>query len=135
MRVHCPDEIMRVISDQAVQEYPKEACGLLIGIKTDTGWRVDQAIPSPNRSDDPIHFFRIDAALQCQIQRTARTNHQQIIGCYHSHPNGSIEPSPEDCAQALDAHGPDLWLIIAGRPVTTQWYLWHDKGFTHLMNR
>ena len=50
-----------------------------------------------------------------------------MIGHYHSHPNGSAEPSPRDLAAAEPGR---LWLIIGGG-VARLWIM-ENGGFREL---
>ncbi|MEM1133716.1 MAG: M67 family metallopeptidase [Pseudomonadota bacterium] len=90
---------------------PLECCGLLLG-KGDT---VTSILPSANISDTPESAFLIDPAVLAKAQRAARQGGLDILGYYHSHPNGRREPSQRDRAEAI----PDgrLWAIIAAGEV------------------
>ena len=47
-----------------------------------------------NLADTPDRF-EIDPAEQIKLMRALRGAGREIIGCYHSHPNGSAEPSAD----------------------------------------
>ncbi len=105
--LHLPTDLRDKIRRHAVESYPHEACGLLIG----QGGQVTAVIPSPNLSDSPEKNFEIDPALIIQHQKKGRAGDDGIIGHYHSHPDGKAQPSARDQAQNYDS---DLiWLIVS----------------------
>ncbi len=91
------------------RDFPKEGCGLLLGVDG----RIREVVPSPNLSGNAERAFEIDPGLRLRTQRRAREAGLQILGHYHSHPFG--EPKPSDCDQS-EAHEPDLiWFIMGLR--------------------
>lgn len=90
---------------------PMECCGLLLG----SGDSISAILPARNVHETSETAFLIDPAVLVQAQRTARAGDADIVGYYHSHPNGRTGPSPCDRAQAL----PDdrIWAIIANGDV------------------
>lgn len=94
------------IMDAALAAFPGECCGLLVG----TGLRVTRIVPAPNLRPEPDRF-ELDPATHLRLQRELRGRAEQVIGHYHSHPNGRPEPSAADRAAA---HDPTLVWLIAG---------------------
>jgi proteasome lid subunit RPN8/RPN11 len=92
---------------EAERAYPQEACGLLLGIQD----LIESVVIATNIADDPKRCFVIDPAVQFAAHRAARTGGPQIVGCFHSHPDGADTPSAADAAGAL-VHG--WWWLIAG---------------------
>lgn len=88
-----------------------EVCGLLLGDAT----HVADAMPCRNVAADPATAFEIDPAQLIAAHRAARGGGAGIVGCYHSHPDGSTLPSPRDAADAA-ADG-SIWLIVANGAV------------------
>ncbi|PZN94259.1 MAG: peptidase [Alphaproteobacteria bacterium] len=95
---------------------PHECCGLLLGRPC----HVAAVVPARNVAADPARSFEIDPATLLRVHREARGSGQQVVGHYHSHPNGVAEPSKRDAARAV-VDG-QLWVIIAGGTVTA-WHL------------
>ena len=77
---------------------------------------VTGILPSANVAADPARFFEIDPAALLAAHRAARSGGPQVIGHYHSHPNGRAEPSPRDAADA--APDGSIWLIAASGRLT-----------------
>lgn len=95
------------ILEDCVRRYPEEACGLLIGRADGL---VTDIVISPNLSGEPERNFEIDPALIIAQQKQGRSGKGEILGHYHSHPDGQARPSTRDQAQNYD---PDLiWLIV-----------------------
>jgi len=105
--LHLPTDLRDKIRRHVVESYPHEACGLLIG----QGGQVTTVIPSPNLSDSPEKNFEIDPALIIQHQKKGRAGNDDIIGHYHSHPDGKAQPSARDQAQNYDTSL--IWLIVS----------------------
>jgi len=93
--------------------YPNEGCGLLVGRRQDDRVEVTALAPSANLAPDPAHRFEIDPALRLRLQRELRGSGEDIVGLYHSHPDGAAAPSDTDARMAWE---PELiWLIAAVR--------------------
>lgn len=93
---------------QAAREaFPLEACGLLLG----AGCRIEQAVPVANRSAEPADSFEIDPEALIAAHRSARAGGPQLLGYFHSHPNGLPRPSHRDEAAATGDRR--VWAIIA----------------------
>ena len=106
-----PSEPRAAIATHAVADYPNEACGLLLGQRQGDDMIVSQAVASTNVADKPSHRFAIDPGLRLRLQKAARSGSAQILGHYHSHPDGTAQPSKTDKAGIYEA---DLiWLIAA----------------------
>lgn len=103
-----PAKVLALIEAEAINAFPKEACGLLVGKKGVNN--ILEAIPAPNLSPDPNGFL-IDPEFHLKTQRELREQGLGIIGIYHSHPGGDSTPSPKDRA------GPNIpgfyWLITS----------------------
>ena len=91
---------------------PQECCGLLLG----HNGVVDQVVLAANVASDPAQEFEIDPSTLIAAEKAARAGGLSMLGYFHSHPNGSAEPSPTDARMAA-ADG-RWWLIIAGDLVT-----------------
>jgi len=98
------------IEREASNAFPRECCGLLEGERNGDAIRIVGLHPARNLSAESDRF-EIDPADHFAAIRTARANGQEIIGCYHSHPNGRAEPSARD-ADGAWAEG-FIWLIAA----------------------
>ena len=108
----------------ARQAHPNEACGLLLG----TAAHIETALPTANVHPEPQRHFEIDPAALIAAHKAARAGGPQVIGYFHSHPNGLARPSATDAAQA--SGDGRIWAIAANGAVG----LWRDapSGFEAL---
>lgn len=84
--------------------YPEEACGLLAGINN----RVSSVFSVKNVLKSP-HHYRMDAQEQLTCFLTIEQYHWDLLGIYHSHPQGPPYPSQTDLAEA---YYPDTAYLI-----------------------
>lgn len=102
------ENLLKQIERHGEVDFPKEACGLLIG----TFDAIVDAIPSKNLACSDNEFL-IDPALHLRLQRELRGSGKKIIGVYHSHCSGDSAPSKRDIDEASEPKL--LWLITAVR--------------------
>lgn len=115
--------VIEAILADARADPDRERCGLLFGDDiVIVGWRS-----AANVDLDPARRFELDPAELIAAERASRSGGSRLIGHYHSHPDGTPNPSATDAAAAE----PDgrLWLIVGAR----DWRLWRSvaKGAVH----
>ena len=98
------------IAEEARKAYPNECCGLIEGAREFENARAFAVHPTRNVAKGADRF-EIDPAEHIRLLRAARAAGHGIIGCYHSHPNGSAEPSAADRENASEDDF--IWLISA----------------------
>lgn len=101
------------IEAAAVEAFPEESCGLVIGHgNIDDGIVVTEIEVSSNQSDgDKKTSFEIDPQLRFNVMRKLNDSPKRIVGHFHSHPNGPAQPSARDNEQAWE---PELiWMITS----------------------
>lgn len=107
--------------DEARAAHPAECCGLLLG----GDGTITEIRPTANVASDPLCHFEIDPAALLAAHRQARAGGPQVIGYYHSHPEGPARPSATDREHSTG----DLriWAIVAAGQVA----FWRDtvNGF------
>ncbi|GEO00808.1 hypothetical protein NSE01_26400 [Novosphingobium sediminis] len=108
----------------AAKAVPNEACGLLLGTPT----HIVAAQPTANVHPEPARHFEIDPAALIPAHKAARAGGPQLVGYFHSHPNGLARPSATDAAMA--AGDGRIWAIAAAGEIS----LWRDapSGFEAL---
>ena len=97
------------IQNEARAALPRECCGLIEGARK--GDRILATTLHPTRNvAREIDQFEIDPEEHFTILRSARIKGNEIVGCYHSHPNGRMMPSERD----LENVGEEgfAWLIL-----------------------
>ncbi|WP_422343687.1 Mov34/MPN/PAD-1 family protein [Parasphingorhabdus sp.] len=101
--------ILEELQELARQAAPEEACGLLFG---DNG-TVSSFKATENVAENRLRHFEVDPRDLIAAECAMRDNGPGIIGYYHSHPSGTVEPSKTDAAMA--AGDERIWLIINGQ--------------------
>lgn len=106
----------QLMRDQVTAEAPLEACGLLAG----RGERVEQVIEMDN-ADRSEARFRLDPQEQLDAFNAIDERGLELIGIYHSHPQGPGVPSPTDVAEAVYPVVNLIWSPREGE--------WQVRGF------
>jgi desampylase len=89
-----------------------ECCGLLLG----TDDAVERVELTANLAAEPANNFEIDPTALIAAEKQARQGGPNIIGYFHSHPNGLARPSNRDAEMAADDGR--IWIIVAGGQMT-----------------
>jgi proteasome lid subunit RPN8/RPN11 len=98
------------LAGEARAAFPRECCGLIEGVRREDVVEVARVHPARNLATEPDRF-EIDPAQHIALLRNLRGTGRDIVGCYHSHPNGSPLPSARDLAGAADENF--VWLIVS----------------------
>lgn len=127
MTIEVTSGVMATLLEEAARAAPAECCGLLLG----GGGRVTQARPCANVAADPLRQFELDPAALFAAHRAARAGGPELLGYFHSHPNGHPRPSAVDCDHASGDNR--AWAIVANGCVS----FWRDgeNGFEALPHR
>ncbi len=97
--LHIGQSVLESLLAHAGCDYPDECCGILVGRAGGPDVYVDRAIPANNIAEgDRATSYQLDWRTLFSSVRSARTSpgHGQMVGFYHSHPDGSAEPSQRD---------------------------------------
>ena len=109
------------MESHARQSYPIEACGLMAGVNA----RIEMVLPVKNTLNSRERF-RMDAQEQLEFFLQIEKQHWDLLGIYHSHPNGPLYPSKTDIEEAYYPEAAYLiWSINDGK--------WSCCAF-HIMN-
>ncbi len=121
MTLEVASDVIATLLEEAARASPLECCGLLYG----KGERIDAASPAANVADDPARRFEIDPMALLTAHKAARAGGPELLGYYHSHPQGHPVPSATDCEHS--SGDGKVWAIVAGDEVT----FWRDgeQGF------
>ena len=102
---------MSKIRSHAERAYPNECCGLLVGERRDDDVFVREVHESANIALVPANQFEIDPQLRFDLERRVREEALDLVGVYHSHPDGDAAPSQTDIQRAWESSL--VWLITA----------------------
>ena len=104
-----------------------ECCGLLAG----RHGAIAQAFPAQNVAEHPTTAYEIAPKELFRIMREIRAAGLELLGIYHSHPNGDNQPSARDVERA---YYPDAaYFILSPRaeaPEPIRAYSIHDGRWT-----
>ena len=89
----------------AVQDAPRECCGLLVG----TAGSIVRSVRARNLENGTTRYT-IDPKDHFNAIRAARVDGLDVVGAYHSHPVSAASPSPTDLAEANS--GADFVYVI-----------------------
>ena len=127
MVVELTSGVTATLLAEAARAHPHECCGVLLG----HGARVEQVEPAANVHLSPHDHFEVDPQVLISAHRAARSGGRQVLGYYHSHPNGRAQPSPTDQTQARGDGR--IWAIVAAGAVS--WWRDQPGGFEALPTR
>lgn len=100
-----PADVRDAMISHSRTELPNECCGLLLGRA-----RIERAVPM--RSDPPSpDAYYMDPEQQIAVFAAMEARGEQLLGIYHSHPAGPVEPSGMDLLLAF--HPEALYVIIS----------------------
>jgi proteasome lid subunit RPN8/RPN11 len=92
------------------RRFPLEACGLLIG----KNGRVVSTVGIANAERSPVRF-RMEPRAQWRAFQRMEAAGLELVGIYHSHPNGPEAPSPTDIAEAMYPVAQIIFYIMEGK--------------------
>ncbi len=116
MVVRIPRKIIEEMSLHAVNTYPEEGCGLLIGV-TNSGVReIIKCIPMPNVYAGPRHNrYSIDPLEYMKIEDQQYRDGLMVLGVFHSHPDAPAVPSTYDQEHAVPTFSYVILSVRKGR--------------------
>jgi proteasome lid subunit RPN8/RPN11 len=100
------------LQEEARATYPLEACGLLVGRRDVDAITIEDLVMTANVAEgDRRRRFMVDPTLHFQTLRSLRGSARDVIGVFHSHPNGEPHPSSSDAEMAIEADF--VWIIVS----------------------
>ncbi len=101
--LHLGRTLRERLAELTVAEYPREACGLLVGREDGGVARVERVLGLRNldaaRARDR---FVLDPDGHARVQEAARREGLDVVGVWHSHPDHPARPSETDRAAAWE---------------------------------
>jgi proteasome lid subunit RPN8/RPN11 len=94
----------------ASRHFPLEACGLLAGKNE----RVELALGIPNTARSPVRF-RMEPGAQWRAFQRMESAGLDLVGIYHSHPQGPDRPSETDIAENMYPAAQIILYRVEGR--------------------
>lgn len=103
MIVFRPEQI-KAVCEAAINEYPDECCGILLGKRDSRGRKiVSDVCRADNAAEAKMRkkHFKILPGAVLDAELSAAEKNQEIIGFYHSHTDCGADASEEDAAFAI----------------------------------
>lgn len=85
-----------------IEGLPNESCGLIGGVKEDSGKYIKKVYLLTNLDASNEHFS-MDPKEQLEAVKDMRANGYELLGNFHSHPESPSRPSKEDKRLAYDS--------------------------------
>lgn len=129
MTLRLKRDTIQPLLDHAIANYPREACGILLGASTAAGIAVTRVVPLPNAmaAESQRDRFAIDPREMLEWERRASSAGEAIVGIFHSHPDAPARPSPFDLEAAWPGYVYVIASVSAGKIVETRaWRLDED---------
>ena len=114
---------MRLTTEQEAEirrhgerDYPRECCGVLLGV-FENGVAVTREVrPLPNaQTENPEREFSIAPDALRELLAEERRTERKILGFYHSHPDCAALPSETDRQAAWEGWAYLILSVVNGR--------------------
>ncbi len=93
---------------EAIEKYPAECCGFLLGKESDNEQRVISHVITCKNESGTNKEYKISPKEYKKAEKEAGRKKLSLLGIYHSHPDWDAVPSKTDLENAL----PDLSYVI-----------------------
>ncbi len=110
LKVEIPERIIEEILRHAMEEMPREACGLLIG-RIESSKVLVRGIHRARNLSESHSLYEVDPRDTYRAIEEAESSGLELIGVYHSHPLGAPVPSKIDEERAIPGL---IYLIVSG---------------------
>jgi proteasome lid subunit RPN8/RPN11 len=105
--------------------YPRECCGVLLGVRSPIGWVVRRVVETPNAVSVRGGFAIPDHELR-RARCIAAEASMWIVAVFHSHPEGSTELSDSDRDALSYSEWP--WVVLTQNRQTRELRLtWYNR--------
>jgi proteasome lid subunit RPN8/RPN11 len=111
-------EVMR---EDVERRKPNEACGLLAGYIIQESYKVLRILPTQNMFHSPTRY-QVNPEEQLKAFNKIEEEGWELLGIYHSHPDGPETPSQTDISEA---YYPGVVHLIWSRNIDQ----WNCRGF------
>lgn len=118
------------IVDHARAGDPEEVCGIFGGEFDDEESLATASHRTENAASEPRTEYAIDPEEQFAVMGAIEDGGQDVVGFYHSHPQGPPRPSDTDRARATwDGYSYVIVTLGGTHPYVGSWR-WTGEGFS-----
>lgn len=122
MTLHITEQTQQIMIEHALRDRPIECCGILLGLRCENETHIHQIIEAENIAPEQREKnYQIDWRTLMRTVKSTRQNPkltEQIVGFYHSHPDGSTQPSALDRELAWMDHSYVIISLHTNTPPT-----------------
>lgn len=105
-------EAFAKLREEAEREYPREACGILLGEGEELAIKDIWSLANLARGMEARWRFQVDPLEYYRLELRAEKEGKRLLGFYHSHPDAPAEVSQEDEEFFIEGM---LYLILSVR--------------------
>ncbi|MBH88291.1 MAG: hypothetical protein CMJ12_03925 [Pelagibacterales bacterium] len=112
ININISKKVKNNIKQHALNEYPNECCGFIIGYIENNTMQCVDIKKSNNIANNPKNAFEIHPKDIINAIKKYRNTKLSVLGHYHSHPNSLLnsKPSKKDIDSIYDSNL--CWVII-----------------------
>ncbi|HYT00611.1 MAG TPA: M67 family metallopeptidase [Thermoplasmata archaeon] len=128
MTIEIPGEVIRSIEQHAVDAFPEECCGFLLGTSGGLRRIVASRRAKNTAPEDRPRRYTIDPLEHLHADDEARKQGLELIGIYHSHPNHPAAPSEFDRSRAASWYSYLILRIADRKPKELTAWLYDERA-------
>ena len=110
MELRIKQKDLKSIEKHALESFPLECCGLMMGKVKEDVFYVEKVVPADNIHKSGVSF-EADAEFVYRAINEAEAKGLELIGIYHSHPNMHAYISARD-AEIIKLWPNVAWLVL-----------------------
>lgn len=123
-RLELAPEVAREVLDHALASAPAEACGVLLGPRSDL---AETALRAENVHENPLREYEIEPEALLEAVQRAEKGDTEVVGFYHSHPRGPAAFSDTD--RSRGSWEGKAYLLVSLRPLEILAGRWTGEAF------
>ena len=128
MTIEIPDEVVRSIEQHAVDAFPEECCGFLLGTSGGLRRIVASRRAKNTAPENRPRRYIIDPLEHLHADDEARKQSLELIGIYHSHPNHPAAPSEFDRSRAASWYSYLILRVVDRKPKELTAWLYDESA-------
>lgn len=129
MTLVLPADRREAVVDHALAGAPEEVVGVLGGERGDDVSTVDRRYPAENAASTPETRYEIDPVEELELLERVDESGLDVVGFYHSHPQGPLAPSETDVRLASWPRYSYVIVSLAGGETELGSWRWTGESF------
>jgi len=129
MTVGLPAPVREDIVEHAREGAPEEVVGVLAGSHGEDRSTVERSLRADNAAETPGTRYEIAPAEELALLERVDEAGLDVVGFYHSHPRGPLEPSEVDARRAAWPGYSYLIVSLGETPPAVGGWRWTGEAF------